>query len=89
MKLILPTIHLNGTSAAELIRGHEAVEDKLRELIDAIDSVEFNARDYYPQGPDAWTLAKAQRNASRAKIVEVLAENTSILEHLFQFDAAQ
>jgi hypothetical protein len=79
---ILPTIHSNGTSRAELVRGYEAIDDALHALEEALYAVEFNARDYYPQGPSAWTDAKAQRLASLAKIREVKAENDAILQHL-------
>jgi hypothetical protein len=80
--MILPTIHMNGTSRAELVRGHEAVDDALHTLIDALGGVEFNPRDYYPQGPDAWSAARDQHTAVYAKIREIKAYNDAILEHL-------
>jgi hypothetical protein len=55
--MILPTIHLNGTSKAALV-------DDLCEASAAIDAAYQslkkcapNGRDYYPQGPDALKAA--------------------------------
>jgi len=70
--MTLPLIHLNGTSKETLAEGYDNAACKLREFIDAWEGVEFNARDYYPQGPEAWNEALAKREEMNAKIVEVL-----------------
>ena len=70
--MTLPLIHLNGTGKQTLAEGYDNAARKLREFINAWEGVEFNARDYYPQGPEAWTEAIAQREAMNAKICEVL-----------------
>ena len=82
MKTPLPTIHTNGTSRAELIKGYEDAYYAIDKAISALQAVEFNARDYYIQGPDAWPRARNARALhidfmSRAK--EYAAEH---LEHL-------
>ena len=59
--LVLPTIHLNGTGAKMLAEGYEQAERKLSDFIDAFCNIEFNARDYYPQGPEAYEAARDRR----------------------------
>ena len=54
----LPTIHINGTGRNALESDYRAVRAKLRETIAAFEAVEFNGRDYYPQGPSAFTEAR-------------------------------
>ena len=68
MKLAIPTIHLNGTSPAELV-------DQLCEAVTAISNAEKalakacpNGRDYYLQGADA--------------IQEALRQHANRLHHL-------
>lgn len=75
--MIAPTIHLNGTSASELVDTHEAAARALREALRALEGAAPNARDYYPQGPDAYTQAKwahCQRVASVRSAYEAICE---------------
>ena len=58
---ILPTIHLNGTSAECLRDGYNACYLSLLGSLETLTRVEFNARDYYPQGPDAFAKARKER----------------------------
>ena len=48
--MIYPTIHTNGTSPEMLRRGYEDARLAVVKAIQALDAIEFNARDYYPQG---------------------------------------
>jgi hypothetical protein len=66
-----PTIHMNGTGATMLVDGYEAASSALQAFQDAFDRVEFNARDYYVQGPDAWSQALDEREAVFSKIREI------------------
>lgn len=50
--MILPTIHLNGTSREELQRQAEAAVRALDDAIARMSDAAPNGRDYYPQGPD-------------------------------------
>jgi hypothetical protein len=79
----LPTIHLNGTGLATLTREYDAAAEKLCDFIDAWRSIEFNARDYYPQGPDAWTKALAEREAQSVNLRAVRQYLQEIREHLY------
>ena len=67
----LPTIHLNGTSRETLAEGYDAAEDALYDLIQAFGRIEFNARDYYVQGPTAWTAAVEARQEINRKIRDI------------------
>lgn len=75
----LPTIHMNGTPAKMLLEGYDELSFALLSAQDAFGKVEFNARDYYPQGPDAWGKARdewtelqSQLHAIREKVVTVM-----------------
>ena len=59
---ILPTIHLNGSSAKSLTDDYSRARRAVQEASIALMSVDFNARDYYVQGPSAWTEAVKQRH---------------------------
>ena len=59
---ILPTIHSNGSSAQCLTEDYSHARRAVQEAITALKAVDFNARDYYVQGPNAWTEAVKQRH---------------------------
>jgi hypothetical protein len=81
-----PTVHLNGTSAAALLEGYEkataAVTAALTALCEATAAVTAaltalgeaapNARDYYPQGPGAWTNVREAHMADLNALHNVL-----------------
>lgn len=69
--LTLPTVHLNGTGHTTLADGYEKADDALRDFTKAFGEIEFNARDYYPQGPEAWEKARDQRSAINLKLREI------------------
>jgi hypothetical protein len=69
--LTTPTVHMNGTGFDMLWEGYDAADDKLIELRDAFGQIEFNARDYYVQGPDAWNKAVEERQAINQKIRDI------------------
>lgn len=62
ISVILPTIHLNGTSAKSLTEDYTQARRAIQEAMNALQAVDFNARDYYVQGPAAWTAAVQQRH---------------------------
>lgn len=69
--LTLPTVHMNGTGFKMLFEGYDQASDQLRHLTDAFGNIEFNARDYYVQGPDAYTQARDERQAIYAKLRDI------------------
>lgn len=46
-EIVLPIVHLNGTSCEELIRQRESVYDALQKVMDALRGMGPNGRDYY------------------------------------------
>jgi len=71
--LLPPSIHLNGTSKQEMVEGLVAVSDAAFALLEAMKRAAPNARDYYPQGPDAYGLARTAWN-ERALQIEKLRD---------------
>ena len=51
--MMVPTVHLNGTSKCELMRQVMGARIALHTAIDALQQACPNGRDYYVQGPDA------------------------------------
>lgn len=69
--LTLPTVHMNGTGFKMLFEGYDQASDKLADFTDAFGNIEFNARDYYVQDPDAYTKAREERQDIYAKIRDI------------------
>jgi hypothetical protein len=81
--ITLPIIHRNGTSRADLQKCYDAADDALFEFIRSWESMEFNARDYYPQGPESWIMALTARQNINLKIREIRDYITKHREHLY------
>jgi len=79
MTITPPTVHLNGTSAKDLWEGYEAAYDAVRAAQDALRKIEFNARDYYVQGNDAYSKARDHRTEQFIKLVDI---EEYLLQHL-------
>jgi hypothetical protein len=70
-ELTLPLVHMNGTGKATLCDDYDAASEALRDFIDAWGKMEFNSRDYYPLGPDAWGKARDARDEINRKIRDI------------------
>ena len=57
----LPTIHLNGTGAADLEAQYRAVRLAISEAIRLLEQATCNARDFYPQQAGAYSRACYER----------------------------
>jgi hypothetical protein len=57
----LPTIHLNGTDAANLEAEYRAVREAVTATEELLQAATCNARDFYPQEPGAWERARDER----------------------------
>lgn len=79
MNITAPTVHLNGTSHRELYNGYEEAYHAVRAAQEAISNIEFNARDYYVQGDNAFTKARDHRNEQRQALAQV---EEYLLQHL-------
>ena len=78
----LPTIHSNGTGKQTLLDGYLDAYHAVDAAAESLRRVEFNARDYYVQGPNAWPEAVKERQAMFAKLESIKAELMTILEHV-------
>jgi hypothetical protein len=54
----------------------------VNDAVDALRKVEFNARDYYVQGPDAFTKAQKERAELFAKLEAVKADLMAHMESI-------
>jgi len=57
----LPTIHLKGTSAANLESDYRAVREAVTATEKLLQAATCNLRDFYPQEPDAWQRLQDER----------------------------
>ena len=76
--MMLPTIHRNGTSKAELMKQATDALAALRRAIDAMVAMGPNGRDYYPQGPDAIKAAIVEHCTRVGSLVMVQKEIEAI-----------
>ena len=72
--MILPTIHMNGTSREELVAQLEFASMALETAYQTLKRAAPNGRDYYPQGPEAIGVATAEHMARLKKLDEVKHE---------------
>lgn len=84
---VAPTLHLNGTSFANLSEQYELSVDALRRALSLLP--EPNARDYYVAGDSVAGQARAQHADRIARVRAVLAEVESIYDALCEQNYAQ
>jgi hypothetical protein len=80
--MILPTIHMNGTSAAALLEGYCDAISAVHAALEALARAAPNGRDYYPQGPNACAQADGEHDARKRALVGVLDELQTLAEHV-------
>jgi hypothetical protein len=78
--MLIPTVHLNGTSGDDLVDQYGSAVEALREAIDAVCDTGPNARDYYVQGPDAALTAQREHEARVKALKTVRDELAAIME---------
>lgn len=78
----LPTVHLNGTGRDTLIQEYREAYRKLIAFRDAFAATTCNGRDFYPQGPDAYTQARRQRDRELERIHDLMEYIEAHLTHL-------
>ena len=82
--MMVPTVHLNGTSKSELRDQLSGVTQALDSTLQALMRAAPNGRDYYPQGPDALDAALAEHKGRvqmlRALMNEVVEIATKVEE---------
>lgn len=80
----IPTVHGNGTSRDALLETNKAARHAVRKAMDAIRAAAPNARDFYVQGPCAFTAASDEHSARIAALQVVYVELTQIVEGIFE-----
>lgn len=80
--MMIPTVHINGTSRAELERQIETAHGWLVTTIEALEQAAPNGRDYYPQGDGALQVALREHGARLQKLVDVRDELQAIWQGL-------
>lgn len=83
--MIKPTIHMNGTSAEQLADGYAEAARKLRDAQDALQAINPNGRDYYPQGDGAIAIAIQEQRDRIIKIQEVINDIEALMEHVSDY----
>jgi hypothetical protein len=71
--MVTPTIHLNGSSPAQLVGALKSARSALIKAQDALAATAPHARDYYPQGDGAFYEARDE-HASRVQRLEAVSQ---------------
>lgn len=82
--MIVPTIHLNGTSGADLMSRTDEARLALSDAIKALQNAEPNGRDYYVQGPRVIDAAKDEHIARLEKLEAVQADLVALSEAIYE-----
>lgn len=72
--MIVPTVHLNGTSRDELLKQLTDASEALDAAYNMLKKANPNGRDYYPQGTDVIYKAIEEHMSRLRKIDEVKEE---------------
>lgn len=80
--IVLPVIHLNGTSRAQLVDQLRDAYMALREAKEKLMHAAPNARDYYPV-PGRWELALKQHR-QRLQVIDLLMTELTTQADLIQ-----
>lgn len=80
--LTKPSVHINGTSANELMRQLQEAHRAGRKFVEALEDASPNARDYYPQGDSAFSAARKEHEARVQAVVSVMKELEALLDHV-------
>lgn len=72
--MVKPTVHMNGTNSVVLLEGYLDCRRKVREAIEMLEHNAPNARDYYPQGDDAYGQADREHCSRLSRLLSVIRE---------------
>lgn len=78
--MMIPTIHLNGTSRDSLREQQLDVLGHLRKAERALHEAGPNGRDYYPQGEGALSKAQAEHADRLARLKALMVEVYALAE---------
>ncbi len=80
-----PTIHSNGSSAADLFEGFAEVTGAIRRALSKMQNAAPHGRDYYPQGDRAIFEATREHEARLDKLTSVLREYEALAESVSEY----
>ena len=80
--IMLPTIHMNGTSLAALREANDKAHTAVLDAIGVLAEAAPNGRDYYPQSPDALYRAQNEHYDRVKRLQSVAKELEQIGEYL-------
>lgn len=83
-KLVFPDVHLNGTSADELLDQLKAANRALREAVEKLRMAAPNGRDYYTLSAGSFETAREQWRRRIAAVDDVASELGVIAEDVYR-----
>ena len=78
--LIMPTVHMNGTSKKDLLEGYCKIIHALHAALKALQDEHPNMRDYYTQPTGTFERVREQHRSQFMRINSVLQEIETIAE---------
>lgn len=80
--MIVPTIHMNGTSKAELVRGYEEAYESLSVAYEKMRQAAPNGRDYYPQSESAIGTAIDEHMERLEVVADLMQDYEDMIGHI-------
>lgn len=80
--MTLPTVHLNGTSARDLLTQYQRALKSVQAAVDDIAETYPNGRDYYPQGDGVVYVAMQEHRERVDALMLVRDELARIVRHI-------
>ena len=80
--MMLPTIHLNGTSRESLRKQISEAARAVATAMVALSDMAPHGRDYYPQGDSAYLMAVKEHKARAESLRSVYNELMMMVEHV-------
>jgi len=84
--MIVPRLHMNGTTAADLIEQYSEAKLAVHRAIDAVCKAAPNGRDYYPLGATATGIAQDHHEQRLKALRKVESELMALLEAVVDAD---
>jgi DNA-binding LacI/PurR family transcriptional regulator len=78
--MMIPTVHLNGTTGEILRDQHITAAEAVQQAIDALCEAGPHSRDFYVQGPDAGLAAQREHESCMKRLKDVRDELRTIAE---------
>ena len=80
--MMTPTIHMNGTSWNSLLDEIKDATHALSVALEKLAAMRPNARDYYPQGPEAFASAQQEHQCRLDSVGAVRQELNTLAESI-------